>query len=325
MSAVSKSRFFVAGGAGFIGSHLVDRLMADGHEVTVYDNLSSGKLEFISQHLGNGRFRFVQADLLDLYTLCREITGHRVVFHLAANPEAREGIQHTDLDLRVGTIATYNVLEAMRRNKVKDIVFASSGTVYGETPVKPIPEDYGPLLPISLYGASKLACEGLISAFCGTFGMRAWVFRFANVGGGRTTHGVIYDFIHKLNRNPKELEILGDGTQEKPYLLVDDCIDGILFAWQHAQEQVNVFNLGCPSSTNVDAIARMLVEEMGLKGVEFHHTGGDRGWPGDVPQVRYDVTKMTKLGWKARYTSDEAVREAIRRILRELWTEQRVS
>ncbi|MFC1931497.1 NAD-dependent epimerase/dehydratase family protein [Chloroflexota bacterium] len=307
-------QIFVTGGAGFIGSHLVDRLVSMG-KVTVYDNLSSGKKEFIKHHLGGNNFTFVQADLLDFSTLSEAMRSHGVVFHLAANPEARWGIQNTRLDLEQETLATYNVLEAMRVNEIEQIIFASSGTIYGETPVVPLPEDYGPALPISLYGAGKLASEGLISAFCGTFAMRAWIFRFANVVGKRTTHGVIFDFIRKLKQNHAELEILGDGNQRKPYLHVADCIEGVLFGFQNSTDRVNVFNLGCSSATDVNTIARMLVEEMGLEGVAFKHTGGDRGWPGDVPQVRLNVEKMSKLGWRARYTSDEAVRKAIREIL----------
>jgi len=306
---------FVTGGAGFIGSHLVDRLMAEGAKVTIYDNLSSGKKEFIKHHTGKTTFALIEADLLDLDKLKNAIRGHDVVFHLAANPEARRGIEDTELDLKQETIATYNVLESMRVNGVKKIVFSSSGTIYGETPVIPLPEDYGPALPISLYGAGKLASEGLISAFCGTFDMQAWIFRFANVVGQRTTHGVIFDFIQKLKQYPSKLEILGDGKQCKPYLHVDDCVDGILFGFKNSHDKVNVFNLGCPTATNVTTIAKMLVEEMGLDEVKFKYTGGDRGWPGDVPQVRFSVQKMSRLGWKARYTSDEAVKKAIRDIL----------
>ena len=307
-------RIFITGGTGFIGSHLVDSLV-NTDAVTVYDNLSSGKKEFIEHHLDKGGFRFTQADLLEPHTLKKAMRGHDVVFHMAANPEARRGIQNTKLDLEQETIATYNVLEAMRVNGIKKIVFASSGTIYGETPVIPLPEDYGPVLPISLYGAGKLASEGLISAFCGTFDMQAWIFRFANVVGKRATHGVIFDFIQKLKQSSAELEILGDGNQCKPYLHVEDCVDGMLFAFRHSHEKVNVFNLGCSSATDVNTIARMLVEEMGLKGVSFKYTGGDRGWPGDVPQVRYNVEKINKLGWKARYDSHGAVARAMREIL----------
>ncbi len=312
---ISYVKYFVTGGAGFIGSHVVDQLTSQGHEVTVYDDLSSGRRDFVQHHFGKKDFHFTEADLLDFNTLKEAITNHDVIFHLAANPEARLGIENTELDLKQETIATYNVLEAMRINGIKKIVFSSSGCIYGETPVIPLPEDYGPVLPISLYGAGKLASEGLISAFCHTFDMQAWIFRFANIVGGRTTHGVIFDFINKLKRNPRELEILGDGKQCKPYLHVKDCVDGIIYGFRNSHDKVNVFNLGCSTATDVTTIARMLVDEMGLKAVKFRYTGGDRGWPGDVPQVRFNVDKINNLGWKAKYTSDEAVRMAISDIL----------
>ncbi len=308
-------KMFVTGGAGFIGSHLVDRLVEEGNQVTVYDNLSSGRTEFIEKHLGRANFNFIEADLLDLERVKQAVTGHEVAFHLAANPDARLGIKNTRLDLEQETIATYYILEAMRASGVKQLVFASSGTIYGETPVIPLPEDYGPVLPISLYGAGKLAGEGLISAFCHTFDMQGWIFRFANVVGKRTTHGVIFDFINKLEQNPNELEILGDGSQCKPYLHVDECVDGILFGLRNSDDKVNVFNLGCSTATDVTTIAKILVESMGRANVEFKYTGGDRGWPGDVPQVRFDTSKMEKLGWRPRCTSDEAVHQAIIDIL----------
>jgi UDP-glucose 4-epimerase len=315
MSNSGLTRYFITGGAGFIGSHLVDRLISSG-EVTAYDNLSSGKKAFIQHHMGKSNFHFIEADLLDFDTLNKAVANRDIVFHLAANPDVRAGIANTDLDLQQGTMATYNVLEAMRLNQINKIVFASSSTVYGEAGTKRVDEDYGPLLPISLYGAGKLACEGLISAFCHLFDMQAWIFRFANVVGSRSSHGVIFDFISKLRQNPEELEILGNGTQQKPYLYVSDCIDGILFGLQHSQERVNILNLGTDSSTSVTAIASMLVEAMGLSGVKFSYTGGSRGWRGDVPQVRYDITRMKNMGWKPGYSSDEAVRQAIKDIVR---------
>lgn len=307
-------RYFVAGGAGFVGSHLVDSLVIRG-EVTVYDNLSSGKQEFIQHHLKREAFQFVKANLLDRDSLSSAMKGGDVVFHMAANPEVRTGRLNTELDLKQGTIATFNVLETMRLQGIRRIVFASSSTVYGETAGRPIPENYGPLQPISLYGASKLASEGLITAFCHLFGMQAWIFRFANVVGDRATHGVIFDFINKLKQNPEELEILGDGTQKKPYIYVRDCVDGMLYGFQHSDSQVNVFNLANCDVTNVAKIGRMLVEGMGLSSVTLKYTGGNRGWPGDVPQVRLDTSRMEKLGWKPKYTSDEAVRIAIKEIL----------
>ena len=309
------NRVFITGGAGFIGSHMVDRLMSTSYQVTVYDNLSSGRKEFIEHHIGKDNFEFLEADTLDLDMLKRSMKGHDAVFHFAANGDIRQGIVETDLHLKQGTIATYNVLEAMRVNGIKEIVFSSSATVYGETPAIPLSEDYGPLLPISLYGAGKLAAEGLISAYCDTFDMQGWIFRFANIVGKRMGHGVIYDFIEKLNRNPYELEILGDGNQRKPFVHVNDCIDGILFGYNNSNDQATVLNIGCNSVTDVNTIARMVVEEMGLKNVRFSYTGGDRGWPGDVPQVRFNMDKMNKLGWAAKYTSDEAAKKAIRDLL----------
>ena len=308
---------FVTGGAGFIGSHLVDHLMQQG-SVTVYDNFTSGRRDFIRHHIGKKNFSLIKADLLDLDALKDAIAGHDIVFHLAANPDARLGNSNTSLDLHQETIVTYNVLEAMRVNNIRKIVFSSSGTIYGEVPVKPIQEDYGPTLPISLYGAGKLASEGLISAFCNTFDMQAWIFRFANIVGDRGTHGVIFDFINKLKKNPDELEILGDGMQEKPYLEVNDCIRGILFVLQHSHDRVNVYNLGCDSSTNVTTIAKMVLEEMNLQKAKCIYTGSDRGWPGDVPQYRCNCTKVNRLGWKAAHTSDEAVRITVKALVKEL-------
>jgi len=307
-------RYFITGGAGFIGNHLADRLVKVGR-VTVYDNLSSGSLEFISHHLERDNFNFFEADLLDFSALKQAIAGHDVVFHLAANPDVKAGTQATDLDLKTGTIATYNVLEAMRLNQIKKVVFTSSSTVYGDTGVTPVSEDYGPLMPISLYGASKLSSEGLVSAFCHLFNMQGWIFRLANIVGSRLTHGVLFDFLNKLKQNPKRLEILGDGSQQKPYLHIDDCIDGILFGMEHSNQEINVFNLGTSSFTSVVTIANIVAKAVGLEDVEFQYTGGERGWPGDVPQVRLDMTRMSRLGWKPRYTSDEAVRQAVRDML----------
>jgi UDP-glucose 4-epimerase len=306
---------FVTGGAGFIGSHLVDTLIKQGHTVTVYDNLSSGNKEFISQHLEHGACRFIKADLLALKKVEKEIAGHDTVFHFAANPHVRLGETHTDLDMNQGVVATYNVLEAMRRHAIKKIVFSSSSVVYGETTELSLPETYGPTLPISMYGAGKLGAEGLISAFCGTFDFQTWIYRFANVVGARGTHGVIVDFIEKLKKNPKELEILGDGKQCKPYLYVSDCVDGILFGFTHAHDKMNLFNLSCDTTTTVTRIAEMVAEEMGLNNASFKYTGGIRGWKGDVPRFQLDAHKMNKLGWKATLTSDGAVRKAIRDVL----------
>ncbi len=312
-----KKKVFVTGGAGFIGSHLVDRLINEGYGITVYDDLSSGKKEFIKQHLNKDQFKFIKADLLDLSRLKKSISGHDLVFHLAANPDIRYGIEHTDTDLKQNTIVTYNVLETMRAGGVKEICFASTSTIYGEPKKMPTPEDYGPLYPISLYGASKLACEALCTSFAHTFDMKCWIFRFANIVGGRGTHGIIYDFIEKLKKSPKELEILGDGKQTKSYLLVDDCVDAMLYCYEHSREQFNVFNLGSDDRMDITTIAKTLAHKMGLKDAKLRFTGGTRGWPGDVPQMSLAVEKLNKLGWKAKHSSKEAVEIAIERMLKE--------
>lgn len=307
----------VTGGAGFIGSHLVDRLMHQGHEVTVFDNLSSGRKEFISHHLNKKNFKFIKADLLDFKNVNRAMRGQELVHHLAANPDIRYGIEHPDYDLKQNTMATFNVLEAMRLNGVKKISFSSSSVVYGEAEKVPTPEGYGPLIPISLYGASKLAAEGLITAYCHTFGFQSWIFRFANIIGKRQTHGVIVDFIEKLKKNPRELEILGDGRQSKSYLLVEECVDAMLFAMERSNEKVNIFNLGSRDRVSVRRIAEILCEEVGLE-PKLRYTGTERGWPGDVPRMMLDVGKINKLGWEAKYGSEKAVRLAAKDLSKEL-------
>lgn len=304
------AKYFITGGAGFIGGHLVDRLMNDGNQVTVYDNLITGKRQWLEHHIGKKTFRFIQADLLDFETLKQAMAGHEVVWHLGANTDIIKGNEITDFDLNNCTIATHNTLEAMRQNGIDKLLFASSACVYGDTPAVLLAETFGPLLPINLYGAGKLAGEALISSYCHLFSIQAWIFRFGNVVGDRMGHGVIFDFIEKLKRNPKELEILGDGNQEKNYFLVEDCIDGMLCAFQKSNTWCDVYNLGCNSTTKVTTIGQIVVGEMGLKDVKFKYTGGERGWPGDAPQVHFNVEKMKKLGWTAKHASDEAVREA---------------
>jgi len=306
---------FVTGGAGFIGSHLVDKLVEKGYKITVYDNLSSGRKQFLEQHTNNKNFTFIEGDLLDLEQVKKEIRGHDVVFHIAANPFVRLGEKQTRLDLEQGMIVTYNVLESMRADNIKKIVFSSSSVVYGETNEPLLPENYGPLLPISLYGAGKLGSEGLITAFCGTFDFQTWIYRFANVVGSRGTHGVIVDFIEKLRKNPRELEILGDGKQQKPYLYATECVDGIIFGFEKSNDMINLFNLGCGTNTTATRIAEIVVEEMGLENVKFNYTGGKRGWKGDVPRFQLGIEKISNLGWAPSYTSDEAVRKTTQDLL----------
>lgn len=240
-----------------------------------------------------------------------------LVVHLAANPDIRYGIKYTDTDLKQNTWATYNILESMRVNRVKEIILASTSTVYGEPKEMPTPEDYGPLLPISLYGASKLACEALCTSFADTFKMKCWIFRFANIVGGRGTHGLIFDFIHKLRNNPKKLEILGNGKQAKSFLLIDDCIEAMLYAYARSKEQCNVYNLGCGDKIDITSIAKLLIKKAGLKNVKLVFTGGKKGWPGDVPQMLLSPDKINHLGWKAKHNSRQAIEIAIERMLKE--------
>lgn len=302
----------VTGGAGFVGSHLTRTLIAEGAVVTVYDNLSMGRRDLLQPVLDHARLVFVEADLLDVTRLGSVMQGQDAVFHLAANSDISRGREDTSLDLQQGTVATYNVLEAMRCHGVRDIVFASTSTVYGDARGAVVSEDDGPLLPISLYGASKLACEALVSAFCHNFAMRSWIFRFANVVGDNSTHGVVYDFVRKLRRDTSTLEILGDGRQAKSYIDVEDCVAGMLAGWQRSSDAVNYFNLACAGAVSVTRIAEIVVEEMGLRDVAWAYTGGERGWPGDVPQVRLNSDKLHGVGWRPRYDSEEALRRAAR-------------
>ncbi len=309
-------RYLITGGAGFIGSHAVDRLLAAGHEVTAYDNLVTGPRKLLAPHVGNSAFRFVEGDILDRQRLQQTLVDHDVVFHLAANTDIPSGYAKTRLDLDNCIIGTWNVVDAMRELGIGDILFASSATVYGYPTVMPTPETYGPLLPQSHYGAGKLACEALISGFTHLYPIKAWIYRFGNVMGGRMSHGVVYDFIQKLRKNPRELEILGDGRQTKTFFLVEDCLEGIFWAYEHDRERpVDIYNLGSPSTLSVTEIAQIVCEEMGLSEVIFRYTGGERGWPGDVPKVDFDINKMEALGWRVTRTSAEAVRICTHRLL----------
>ncbi|KYH41485.1 MAG: hypothetical protein AYL32_004570 [Candidatus Bathyarchaeota archaeon B26-2] len=317
-----EGKVLVTGGAGFIGSHLVDVLMMRGLPVVVLDNMSRGSGENVARWIGHSGFRLIIGDCLNTDDLRKAMEDCRIVFHLAANSEVRAGASDTKIDLEQNILATYKVLEEMRRSETaKTLVFTSTSTVYGEASVIPTPENYGPLKPISLYGASKLACEAMISAFCHMFGLEAVVYRFANIVGSRSRHGVIWDFIHKLMANPSKLEILGDGRQSKSYLHVSDCVDAFLFGLEKAQERFEVFNVGSEDRVDVNTIAKIVVEEMGLNDVEFHYrvdVEGGRGWIGDVKFMLLDISKMKKLGWKPRHNSLESVRAATREILKEL-------
>jgi len=315
----SVQRIYLTGGAGFIGSHIADLLIADDYEVTVVDNLSNGRRAFIEQHMPNPRFTFIEADVMDEAMVQKTMKGHDLVWHLAANTDIIGSHAKPRRDLNDCTIVTFNVLEAMKEHGIQPILFSSTGAVYGELCVEqPVTEEAGPLLPISTYAAGKIASEAFISSFSQLYGVRAWMFRFGNVVGGRMTHGVIYDFINKLKANPAELMILGDGTQQKNYFLVEECINGMAWSFQNipmtGEKPADIFNLGTTTVTKVTDIARIVAEEMGIS-PEFKIQGAKRAWPGDQPKVNFKVDKMTAIGWVTKYSSTESVRHAVRRML----------
>lgn len=308
----------VTGGAGFIGSHLVDALVDQSKQVRVLDNFSSGREDFLSHHEGKGVVEILRGDLLDLEVVKAAMDGIDTVHHMAANPDIRLGTKVTDTDLRQGTVATYNVLEAMRMNDVSRISFASSSAVYGEAEIMPTPEDYGPILPISLYGASKLASEALITAWIGTFGAQGYIHRFANIVGPRGTHGVIFDFIHKLKVDPSRLEVLGDGEQEKSYMSAHDCVRSMMHLLEHDDGAANLYNLGTGDTCSVSRIAEIVIEESGLEGVFIDYTGGKRGWAGDVPKTYLDVSKLMSTGFEPTAMSEQAIRDTARDLIDEI-------
>jgi UDP-glucose 4-epimerase len=312
-------KIFIAGGAGFIGSHLVEDILAENKDfkVVVYDNFSSGQKNYLERVKKNYNLEIVQADVKDLVTLSRVMKKVDLVYHLASNPDIARSVRQPDIDFWEGTYLTNNILEAMRANGVKKIIYPSGSGVYGDIGKKEVAEDYSPLRPISTYGASKLACESLLSAYCHMFGMTASVFRFANVVGPRQTHGVGYDFIRKLGKNPRRLEILGDGRQSKSYIYVDDVIRAMRLVERKQKNGFDCYNVATLDYLTVTEIARIVVEIMGLREVKFEYTGGQRGWKGDVPVVRLNSEKIRKLGWKNQYNSREAMIKAVEALIRE--------
>lgn len=309
-------KMLITGGAGFIGSHLADFLISKKHEVVAIDNFLLGRMGNISPLIGNNNFKFIKEDLLNLYKLKEIFTNNNfdVVFHLAANSDIQNSAKNPQIDLNNTFMTTWNTLECCRLFNVDKFVFASSSAIYGDVQEK-LTENFGPLLPISYYGASKLASEAFVSAYAYMNDIQAWIMRFPNVVGERVTHGVIYDFIKKLKNTPKELEILGDGSQKKPYIYVKDLIEAMFFVYQNAKDRLNYYNVGVEDQAAVSEIARIICEEMNLRNVKLKYTGGNIGWKGDVPQFKYNLSKIHQLGWKAKYSSTEAVRIAVRRIL----------
>ena len=309
---------FVSGGAGFIGSNLVDRLLDLGHEVTVYDNLSTGLLQFLEYARDFDRFRLVEGDLLDEGSLSEAIAGHEFVFHLAANADVRFGTEHPRRDLEQNTIVTNNVLEAMRKNGISKIAFASTGSVYGDATVIPTPENAPFPIQTSLYAASKLAGEGLIAAYCEGFGFQSWFFRFVGILGERYSHGHVFDFYRKLKQNPSRLEVLGNGKQRKSYLYIQDCIDAILLALEKSNESVNVLNLGVDGYCEVNDSIGWICEELGVS-PKLEYTGGDRGWIGDNPFIFLDTSKIRDLGWKPKLSIQDGVLKTIQYLKTNEW------
>jgi UDP-glucose 4-epimerase len=318
---MSMTRFFIVGGAGFIGSHFTDVLLAkDGVEsVTIYDNLSSGRDWHFAKHLGDSKFKFVNGDVKDIEALKRAMDGNEVVIHLASNPDIARAATEPDIDFREGTYLTERVLEAMRLTSAKRILYASGSGVYGELGMVEAGEDYGPLVPISTYGASKLAGEVLISSYCHMFELTACVFRFGNVVGPRQTHGVGFDFVRSLRREPRLLKVLGDGGQSKSYIYVEDVIAAVLTAHEKTAQKFQTYNVATGDYITVKEIANLAVECVGLdrSKVRFEFAGGDRGWKGDVAVVRLNTDRIRGLGWKSKRNSREALRESMNALIRD--------
>lgn len=319
---MSSTRYFIVGGAGFIGSHFTDRLLADSSvtAVTLYDNFSSGREWHYEQHSSDARLKVVRGDVKDIELLTAAMRDFEIVIHLASNPDIARAVTEPDIDFREGTYLTNNVLEAMRKTGTKTILYASGSGVYGDLGEEEAEEGYGPLLPISTYGASKLAGEALITSYCHMFDFMGRVFRFGNVVGPRQTHGVGFDFLRQLLKDPRKLKILGDGTQSKSYIHVSDVVNAVLFAAEKSWEKFAAYNVATGDYITVSEIAELAVECVGLKptSVNFEYTGGNRGWKGDVPVVRLRTDRIRSLGWACSAGSREALRRSISAMLPEM-------
>ena len=311
-------RYFITGCAGFIGSSLTDKLLHAGHEVIGYDNFSTGLEEFLIEARKSPAFTLVKADLLDKETLTTAMQGVDAVFHFAANADVRFGTDHPHRDLEQNTIATFNVLEAMRANGVKRIAFSSTGSIYGEAEVIPTPEHAPFPVQTSLYGASKLAAEGLIQAYCEGFNFQAYIFRFVSILGERYTHGHVFDFYKQLLQDPDKLMVLGNGKQRKSYLYIQDCLDAILFAMEKAQDKINVFNLGTDEYCEVNNSIGWICDYLKFNPNKTY-TGGERGWIGDNPFIFLDTTKIRNLGWKPKLSIQQGITQTIQYLHQNPW------
>jgi UDP-glucose 4-epimerase len=312
------SRVVVTGCAGFIGSNLVDRLLASGNKVTGIDNFSTGQHRFLDNALEHPNFNIIEINLLDLEALKLSFAGGETVFHLAANADVRFGTNFPRKDLEQNTIATYNVLEAMRANNIKKIAFSSTGSVYGEASVVPTPEDGSFPIQTSLYGASKVAGEGLIAAYCEGFGLQSWIFRFVSILGERYTHGHVFDFYQKLKVDPTRLRVLGNGKQRKSYLFVHDCIDAILLAMDKATDKVNIFNLGHDNYCEINDSIGWICAELGVR-PQLEYSGGDRGWIGDNPFIFLETKRIQALGWTPKVCIQEGVIRTVQYLRENEW------
>lgn len=305
--------------AWFVASNMTKVLLGQGHTIVSIDNFTLGKKEYVQRYADNSNYTFIEEDLLNLKNIQPYFEGVDLVIHLAANSDISKGANITDIDLKIGTIATYNVLECMRLHKLKQIIFASTSAVYGIAKKVPTAEDDGPLFPISLYGASKLACEALISSFGHNYDIQAWIFRFGNVIGRNSTHGAAYDFVHKFKNDPTQLTILGNGKQAKPYIYIDDLIDGILFGYEHAKEELNYFNLCPQGKTSVTLIAESIIKHIWLKDVQLNYTWWEQWRRGDVPQVELDNNKLKQLWWSPKLNSEQAVIQGTKDIVDQIY------
>ncbi len=311
-------QFFITGCAGFIGSNLTDRLLSDGHSVIGYDNFSTGQRAFLDTAQKSSHFSLVQGDTLDLSTLTPAMHGCDFVFHFAANADVRFGTEHTRRDLEQNTIATYNVLEAMRANGIKRIAFSSTGSVYGEAAVIPTPEDAPFPIQTSLYAASKLAGESLISAYCEGFGFQSWIFRFVSILGKRYTHGHVFDFYKQLKDDPTQLRVLGNGKQRKSYLHIEDCLDAMLVAIGKANEKANIFNLGVDGYCEVNDSIGWISKTLGVT-PKLNYTGGERGWIGDNPFIFLETKKIRSLGWVPKHSIPDGVVKTVEFLRNNEW------